>query len=235
MDKTSKADAPAPSKAPVPDKQAGPLFAQGFFVLLAALLVYSFVTVAKEGELRRRCAPTCLLHPEYAGANRSAPDFALKDMNGKEVRLSDYRGKVVFLNFWTKTCGPCMEEMPDIAELAHIVSGRKDVAVLTVSTDEGPDDVRAALKSVLREDPPFPILFDPDFKVVKDKYGTTLYPETYLIDKNGIIRSRFDGSREWTSGMVKELLDQLRTGGYCPIDIHGGQRTGPAAKICDEI
>ncbi len=230
-----KTKTPAKPSQPQQPQQLGPLLAQGLFVLIAAVLVYSFVSVAKEGELRRRCAPTCLLHPEYAGSNRTAPNFTLKDMTGKSVQLSDYRGKVVFLNFWTKTCGPCMEEMPDIAELAHIVAGKPDVAVLTVSSDEGPEDVRGALKSVLREDPPFPVLFDPDFKVVKDLYGTTLYPETYLIDKSGVIRARFDGTREWTSGIVKELIDQLRTGGYCPLDVHNGQKSGPGAKACEDI
>lgn len=232
---TTKLTSKKPQGEAPQQMQFGPLLAQGFFVVLAAVLVYSFVSVAKEGELRRRCAATCLLHPEYAGANRTAPDFELKDMKGTPVRLSDYRGKVVFLNFWTKTCGPCMEEMPDIAELAQVVAPMKDVAVLTVSTDEGPEDVRGALKAVLRQDPPFPVLFDPDFKVVKDKYGTTLYPETYVIDKKGVIRARFDGSREWTSGVVKELLDQMRTGGYCPLDVQSGQKSGLGAKICDEL
>src|SRR6218665_2158083 len=92
--------------------------AQIGFVAVAAVAVYSFVTVAKEGELRRRCAPLCLLRPEYAGAAKRAPDFELADMSGAKVKLSQYRGKVVVLNFWTKTCGPCLEEMPEIADLA---------------------------------------------------------------------------------------------------------------------
>ena len=59
------------------------------FVLAASAIVYSFVSVAREGETRRRCTPVCLLKPEYAGANRRAPDFTLKDLEGKGwVRLS---------------------------------------------------------------------------------------------------------------------------------------------------
>ncbi len=58
-------------------------------------------------------------------------------MNGKRVALSSFRGKVVVLNFWTKTCNPCLEEMPSIAELAKIAQGRDDFVVLTVTTDEG--------------------------------------------------------------------------------------------------
>src|SRR4051812_18588571 len=106
------------------------------FVAAAAIAVYSFVSVAKEGETRRRCTPTCLLHPNYAGYERKAPSFTLKDVKGRDVSLDSFRGKVVVLNFWTKTCGPCMEEMPEIADLARILKPMSDVAVLTVSTDE---------------------------------------------------------------------------------------------------
>ncbi|HEY8077370.1 MAG TPA: redoxin domain-containing protein, partial [Labilithrix sp.] len=98
----------------------GPIAMIGF-VLLAAVFVYSFVSVAKEGETRRRCGPTCLLRPNYAGYDRKVPSFSLKDTRGHTVSLESYRGKVVVLNFWTKTCGPCMEEMPEIADLARIL------------------------------------------------------------------------------------------------------------------
>jgi peroxiredoxin len=190
------------------------------FVLVAALTVYGFVTVAKEAEHRRACTPECLVHPDYAGAERMAPDFSLKDMRGKDVSLADYKGKVVVLNFWTKNCGPCMKEMPSLAELAHMLADRKDVAVVSVSTDEGPADVADTLKSVLREEPPFPVLFDPDGdKVVMGKFGTRLFPETWLIDKRGVIRARFDGGRDWSSSALVELVDQLRDGTYCPLHI----------------
>jgi peroxiredoxin len=189
------------------------------FVACAAFAVYGFVTVAKEAEHRRSCTPTCLIHPDYAGADRLAPDFTLTDTHGKNVKLSDYRGKVVFLNFWTKNCGPCLKEMPSVAELAHMVADRKDVAVLAVSTDDGPSDVLDVLKAILREEIPFPVLFDPDGdKVVLAKYGTRLFPETWIIDKRGVIRARFDGGRDWASPAVVEMLDQLREGGYCPLD-----------------
>src|SRR6476469_4018254 len=111
-----------------------PVFYVGF-VLIAGLIVYSFVASAREGELRRRCTPTCLLRPDYAGADKKAPSFALGNMKGAQVSLDAYRDKVVVLNFWTKTCGPCLEEMPEIVELTKMLKDRKDVAVVTVSTD----------------------------------------------------------------------------------------------------
>lgn len=205
------------------------------FVLAAALGVYSFVSVAKEAELRRRCAPTCLLQPSYAGYERTAPDFTLPDLKGQQVSLSQYRGKVVILNFWTKTCGPCMEEMPEIADLARILRPMSDVALVTVSTDETAKDAVDTLKSVLREEPPFPVLMDPDLKVVREKYGTSLYPETWIIDKNGVVRARFDGKRPWSSAAVVELVDQIRGGGFCPVQAKDGKLAGDGLRVCESI
>ncbi len=221
---------------PLPEQSPVALAAYVAFAVVAAVLVYSFVSVAREGEVRRRCSPTCLLHPAYAGAERMAPQFQLSDMNGKPVSLADYKGKVVVLNFWTKTCGPCLEEMPDLVELTKILAPRSDVAVVTISTDEGPADVRDTLKAVLRDDrTPFPVLFDPESKVVAGKFGTRLFPETWIIDKRGVIRARFDGARDWTNPAVVELIDQIRAGGWCPIDIKEGRITGPATQVCEEI
>jgi peroxiredoxin len=205
------------------------------FVVVAAIAVYSFVSVAKEGELRRRCSPTCLLRPNYAGYEKRAPSFTLKDTNGHDVSLESYRGKVVILNFWTKTCGPCMEEMPEIADLARILRSKKDVAILTVSTDESAQDAMNTLKSILREEPPFPVLMDPETKVVRDKFGTTLYPETWIIDKDGVIRARFDGAREWSNATVVELVDQIRSGGYCPAQAREGRFVGESARLCESL
>lgn len=206
------------------------------FVLAAAVGVYSFVTVAKEGEARRRCSATCLLRPNYAGYERKAPDFQLTDTSGKSVSLSSYAGKVVILNFWTKTCGPCLEEMPDVADLARIVKPMGDVEVLTVSTDETPAEAIGTLKSVLRGDPPFTVLMDPEAKsVVGPKFGTSLYPETWIIDKSGVIRARFDGGREWSNATVVEMVEQIRGGGYCEVEAREGRFVGKDAHVCDSL
>lgn len=205
------------------------------FVGVAAVAVYGFVSASKEAEHRRSCTAECLVHPDYAGADRKAPDFGLKDMSGKDVHLADYKGKVVVLNFWTKTCGPCMKEMPSIAELAHILAPKKDVAVVTISVDEGPDDVRDTLKTLLGETTPFPVLFDPDGDgVVRGKFGTKLFPETWIIDKSGVIRARFDGGRDWASATMIELIDQIRDGSYCPLAVNKEKKASidAAERVC---
>jgi len=212
-----------------------PIIAQVLFIVLATVTVFSFVQAARNDQRRTSCTALCAMVPNYAGQNRSAPDFELPDMNGDMVSLSSYRGKTVVLNFWTQTCRPCLEEMPSIAELAKIAQKRDDFVVLTVSTDEGPDAVRDALKVALGGDPPFPVLFDPESEIVHDKYGTKLYPETWIIDPNGIIRARFDGPRDWSSALAIEIADKISTpGSACLVEFERGKAVGRFAGICSD-
>ncbi len=224
-------DRETPSPAPLGFAR----IAQFAFIAVAALGVYAFVSVAKEGETRRRCNATCTVRPTYSGYERTAPAFTLKDVNGHDVSLESYRGKVVVLNFWTRTCGPCMEEMPEIAELARVLKPMEDVAVVTISTDDTAQEASDTLKSVLKEPPPFAVLMDPDAKNVSGKYGTTLYPETWIIDKNGIMRARFDGAREWSNAAIVQLIEQIRSGGYCEVQARDGKFVGKDAHICENI
>jgi peroxiredoxin len=208
--------------------------AQIAFILLAAVAVYAFVRSAQNDQRHTSCTALCAFGPEYAGRDRVAPDFELPDMNGKLVRLSSFRGKTVFLNFWTKTCGPCLEEMPSLAELAKVARGRKDLVVLTISTDEGPDDVRDTLKVLLNSEPPFPVLFDPDSKIVRDRYGTSLFPETWVIDPKGIIRARFDGARNWSASLPVEIGEMVQKSSGCLVEFSKGAPKGPFAGLCGD-
>ena len=206
------------------------------FVLAASVIVYSFVSVAREGEMRRRCSALCMLHPDYAGASRKAPDFRLKDYDGKEVTLSSYSGKVVIMNFWMQSCQPCLQEMPELGTLASVLKERSDVAVISISIDEGPAQVKDTLRTIFKTDkPPFTVLFDPGGDdIVYGKYGSNKFPETWVIDKHGVIRARFDGAKEWSGSAVVELVDQLRNDGYCPVEVNDGRTSGEAARMCDE-
>src|SRR5882672_6172552 len=135
---------------------------QAAFVLIAAVAVYSFVAAARDGERRRVCAPLCHLRPNYAARNRTAPDFELPSLRQGKIRLSSYRGKTVLLNFWTKNCRPCLEEMPSLADLASSLKEDPAVVILTVSTDESLEDVRSTLTSVLGTEPAFVTAVDPE-------------------------------------------------------------------------
>lgn len=205
------------------------------FIGCAALGVYGFVTAAKDGETRRSCTALCALRPNYAAQNRTAPDFELPSINGGKVRLSSYRGKVVILNFWTKTCRPCLEEMPSIADLAKALKPHPEIALITVTTDDSADDAKDTLKSVLNGgDVPFEVLIDADGNVVQDKYGTKLFPETWFLDKQGVIRARFDGGKNWASPLTIDLAQSLNNPLQCQVLFDGGRAKGPAAGLCEE-
>ncbi len=211
---------------------------QLLFIALAALAVYSFGATARDGEMRRVCTPLCAMQPNYANRNRVAPEFDLPTLNGERLKLSDLRGKVVILNFWTKTCRPCLEEMPALAQLSQLLTetGRKDIELVTVSTDETADDIRNTLKSVLGDKIPFKVAIDPEGKIVTDVYGTKLFPETWFIDKRGIIRARIDGAREnWASALTIEFAESFGQPLACPVRFRAGRPSGRRAEICTEL
>ena len=141
----------------------------------------------------------------------------------------------MILNFWTKNCRPCLEEMPSLAQLATSLRGRKDVVVLTISTDESAEDARSTLRSVLGADPTFVTVIDSESSVVSGKYGTKLYPETWVIDSKGVIRARFDGGRDWMSPLVHDLVDQLRHPLACAVSIDTGRTQPDSPTTCDDI
>ena len=205
------------------------------FTAVAAVGVYSFLRSAQDGERRRLCTPACALRPHYANANRSAPNFELPTLDGSVKKLSDYRGKVVILNFWTKSCRPCLEEMPSLADFARVVSNDGDIQVITVSTDETPQDAHDTLVSVLGGEPPFVTFVDAENKIVGDTYGTKLYPETWFIDKNGVIRARFDGGRDWMRPLHLEFARSLRGPVTCSITFDQQEPGGAAKDICNDV
>jgi peroxiredoxin len=210
--------------------------AEFVFIALAAAGVYGFVTAAKDGETRRACTALCAMRPEYAARNRRAPDFTLPSINGGKVSLASYRGKTVIMNFWTKTCRPCLEEMPSIAALAKALKAHPEIALVTISTDETAEDARDTMKSVLGGgEPPFVVLLDPEAKLVTDTYGTKLFPETWFIDKQGVIRARFDGVRDWASALTVDLAKSLSTPIPCDVLFTKGQPEGEWAHMCGDV
>ena len=179
---------------------------QLLFAVGGAALVYFFAQAALEGHRKEKTGALEALQPAYEGDDRLAPDFQLQDKNGKTFRLKSFRGKVVVLNFWTITCGPCVEEMPSIEDMARIFEGDDDVVVLTISADQ---DWRTVRRIFPDGEPVMPVLFDPDRAIINGKYGTRLFPETWIIDRQGIIRARFDGARDWSTGLAVSYVRSL--------------------------
>ena len=144
--------------------------------------------------------------PHYLGRERLAPDVTLSDGKGGTWRMADQRGKVIVLNFWSITCPPCIEELPSLELLAHMTEQWDDVEVVAISTDEGP----SAVEAVLPRDPRVTYLYDPQSEVVGGQFGTELYPETWIIDGDGVVRFRYDGARDWSSPLVLDLIERFR-------------------------
>jgi peroxiredoxin len=210
------------------------LVAQIGFIAVAAAAVYGFVRAAQNDQRYSACTAFCGMRPSYAARDRTAPDFELPDLQGNLVKLSSFRGRTVFLNFWTKTCKPCLEEMPDLGELGKVLQKRKDMVLVTVSTDESVEDVRDTLKVVLNSDAPFVVLLDPESKVVADKFGTRLFPETWIIDPGGVIRARFDGVRDWSNAAVLDIAEMVSRPSGCPVEFSRGQPRGKFAALCTD-
>lgn len=135
-----------------------------------------------------------------------AKGFVLEDMDEEKVSLSDYRGKVVLLNFWATWCPPCIREMPSMERL-HQQVGEQDFKVIAINQMEDADEV-FAFTGQLEIDPTFEILFDSDSKVSQD-YAVRGLPTTYLIDKKGNIRYRAVGGREFDHAEVVKIVKQL--------------------------
>ncbi|MBI2393922.1 MAG: TlpA family protein disulfide reductase [Deltaproteobacteria bacterium] len=208
------------------DKRQGPWLAQVGFAVLAGLAVYGFVDMAKNAEIRRACEPLVQLRPQYLGYDRAAPAFDLPTIDGKRVKLSDHAGKVVILHFWTKTCKPCLDELPFVSKFAEQIKDRKDVVLITVTIDENPASIADVVQTVFEGKPPNVVIaFDPENAIVRDKYGTKLFPETWLIDPSGAIRARFDGvpmtgeqcDVAWNTPMLLSAIDALKGPAVCDI------------------
>jgi thiol-disulfide isomerase/thioredoxin len=163
----------------------------------------------------------CALLPLYAPAEQpplshtmtavsppqTAPDFSLPDMDDATHTLSSYRGKVVMLNFWATWCPPCRREMPSLERLYSRFKVQ-DFVVLAVNQFEDPDLV-FEFTGRLSVDPTFPMLFDRDSRVA-EQFGVKGLPTTYLLDRDGRIRYRAIGGREFDhveiEAMIKDLM-----------------------------
>jgi DsbE subfamily thiol:disulfide oxidoreductase len=136
---------------------------------------------------------------------KQAPDFTLANLSGQSVRLMDLRGKVVLLNFWASWCPPCREEVPSLVKLNKAMSG-KDFRMLAVSIEQG--GVEAVEKYFRNAGIRLPALVDADGKVGKT-FGITGVPETFIIDKQGVIRKKVVGPIDWDDPSVIQYLQEL--------------------------
>jgi peroxiredoxin len=189
-------------------------------LVLGAPFVFVFARAMADGEVRRREGPLrAMIGDEafesnlrgekselnYLGDGLLAPDFVLKDKDGKPWELKAQRGKIVVMNFWTVTCQPCVEEMPSLITLAEIAKKRDDIEVVAVTADKN----WAAVAPIFPPRNNLKVLFDPDRKIIRDKFGTKLFPETWIIDDRGVVRMRVDGPRDWGAALSIGAIERF--------------------------
>lgn len=138
-------------------------------------------------------------HPGNIG--KAAPQFVMSD-GTRTVDLSKLRGRVVLLNLWATYCAPCIEELPSLLALQKKMP---DVAVVAVSMDQDPDVYR---KFLVDHHVDVLTVRDEEMKV-NALYGTVQIPETYVIDRQGILRRKFVGSQDWTKPEIMEFLRKM--------------------------
>jgi len=139
-------------------------------------------------------------HPRQTG--RVAPDFTVIDGN-RNIRLADYQGKIVVLNFWASWCTYCAAEWPSLEQLQQKIP---NLVVLAVAFDSNPSDYRQYVNDYQLHN--MTVVLDPADKS-NLAFGTTRPPESYIIDRHGIIRRKFIGAQDWSNPEILEYLRRL--------------------------
>jgi peroxiredoxin len=147
--------------------------------------------------------PACYTGSRPLRIGSTAPEFTVQD-SARSVKLSDFRGQVVVLNFWATWCPPCVEEMPSLVEMQRRMKA-KGITVLAVSVDV---DQNAYLQFLKEHNVNLLTVRDPDQKS-NALYGTFKFPETYIIDRNGVMRRKFVGGVDWTAPDITEFLGRM--------------------------
>lgn len=158
------------------------------FILLGSLAVFLLATGCDRGSFP-------------VNADRVAPDFTVSD-GQNTIHLADYRGKIILLNLWWSQCPPCIQETPALEQLHHDLP---DIVILAVSIDEDPGSYRRFLT---RYHIDLDTVRDPNQTVAK-LYGTEGWPETYIIDRKGIIRRKVVGDPDWSNPEIRNYLKSL--------------------------
>ena len=157
-------------------------------VSILALCLVLFITSCGQG-------------PKVATVGKPAPDFTLVDLEGKTWTLSELKGQVVFVNFWATWCPPCREEMPSMQRLYTMLPKDKFKMLAILSQDDPALAKHFAAKLGIA----MPIL-DDQANNIGPKYGLTGVPETYIVDKNGVLREKFIGPARWDSPQFVRML-----------------------------
>ncbi|HEX9079191.1 MAG TPA: TlpA disulfide reductase family protein [Desulfuromonadaceae bacterium] len=167
-----------------------------YLSLCTVMIVLALVTACNRNGGNKAAMPV---------ENNPAPEVVVNSLNGTPLKLSDLKGKVVLLNFWATWCPPCRSEIPSMMKLNTAMAG-KPFQMVAVSVDEGG---QPAIESFFHASGfSLPAYTDPDNRAAKT-YGITGVPETFIIDKQGVIVKKVVGPLEWDSPEVGAFLEKL--------------------------
>jgi len=143
--------------------------------------------------------------PERSEIGRATQDFELIDIDNNRITLSGMKGSVIFINFWATWCESCIDEMPSMERLSRYFAGNPTFKIVTVLYK---DDLDTALKFMKENGFTFPVYLNPDESAAK-MFGITGIPETFIIDKKGILRDKVIGPAEWDSPNTIQTFQAL--------------------------
>ncbi|MBN2801809.1 MAG: TlpA family protein disulfide reductase [Deltaproteobacteria bacterium] len=179
-------------------------------LMLFVFFILFFSFAFKDGMTHFAKGEAAIVSPDFIADKNSAKkidDFRLKDINGDLVSFSQFNSvDVIVLNIWSAGCPVCREEIPSITELDRRLKKEKNITLITIAIADSFEDVSTYFPagSNLR------ILFDGKDRVGFGIFGTSQYPETFILDKQRRVRARFDGKRDWHSdafiGYLKTFL-----------------------------
>lgn len=146
--------------------------------------------------------------PRIVAVGSVAPDFTLENTKGEKIRLSGLRGKVVIVNFWATWCPPCRQEMPSM-ETVYQTFAEDDLVLLAINVEK---EGRTVVADFLKETPySFPILYDENSRI-QDLYGVYQLPESFILDRNGVVVKKIIGAVHWMGGDLYNLLHFMTKG-----------------------
>ncbi len=180
-------------------------------LIVAAVVMLLVLSTSGDGFFHRRKTPVSgkndlftILRIQKFEEPLVAPDFTLKDLKGNQVTLKNFKGRVVFLNFWATWCPPCRREMPSMERLYKQLKDR-DFTMLAVDMQESEKPVKAFMSEFSLS---FPALLDRNGDI-SSLYGIVGLPSTYIIDREGKIIGKAVGPRDWSSQESIRLFQSL--------------------------
>ena len=183
---------------------AGIIFRGRLLFLLAAFLFFGSGQLCAQTTRNPAIDYKAIPKLEEIKDRPAAPDFTLSNPDGKKLSLKDYRGKLVFLNFWATWCEFCRDEMPGMERLYREFKG-KGFEVLAVNVKDKRSDALALVRKLKLS---YPIVMDPEGEVGL-LYGAWGMPATYLIDEKGMVLARLWGPADWYSPAARNLIRSL--------------------------